>query len=261
MPQGIPQIDDMADASRTIIITGASQGIGAATAIMAAARGYQVCINYRQNRRAAEQVLEKISAGGGRGMIFAADVGNEAEVVSMFDATEKEFGAVDALVNNAGIVQPQTDFLQISVARFEKILRTNLIGAFLCAREALRRMSTEAGGNGGAIVNISSVAARTGSPFEYVDYAASKGGLDSLTAGLAREAAPLGVRVNTVRPGFVHTDMHAKGGEANRVERLSAKIPLRRGGAPEEVARAVLWLISDEAAYAVGSTIDVSGGV
>jgi NAD(P)-dependent dehydrogenase (short-subunit alcohol dehydrogenase family) len=251
----------MPDIDRTVIITGAGQGIGAATAVMAAASGYQVCINYRQNRLAAEEVLESIIADGGRGMMFAADVGNEAEVAAMFDATETKFGPVSALVNNAGILQKQTNALQIDTARFRGILRTNLLGAFHCCKEAIARMSTENGGSGGAIVNVSSVAARTGAPFEYVDYAASKGALDTLTKGLAREAATVGVRVNTVQPGLIYTAMHAKGGEAGRVDRLRDRIPMRRGGQPDEVARAVLWLLSDQAAYAVGTTIAVTGGV
>lgn len=247
--------------NKTIIITGASQGIGAATAILAAARGYSVCINYLGSEAAATQVLATIEEKGGTGVTVAADVGDEQQVKRLFDEAEENLGPVCALVNNAGILETQSDFLHIDVQRFERILRTNLIGAFLCAREAVRRMSTENGGKGGGIVNISSVAARTGAPHEYIDYAASKGALDTMTVGLAREAAPLGIRVNTVRPGFIHTDMHAKGGEPNRVERLSAKIPLRRGGEAIEVASAVLWLLSEEAAYAVGTTIDVAGGV
>lgn len=246
---------------KTILITGASQGIGAATAVLAAARGYDVCINYLGNETAAKQVLATIEERGGSGITISADVRDEQQVQRLFDETTEKLGPVDALVNNAGIVGKQTDFLGIDVQRFEKILQTNLIGAFLCAKEAVRRMSTEAGGKGGGIVNVSSVAARTGSPHEYVDYAASKGALDTMTVGLAREAAPLGIRVNSVRPGFIHTDMHAKGGEPNRVQRLSAKIPLRRGGEADEVATAILWLLSDEAAYAAGTTIDVAGGV
>jgi NAD(P)-dependent dehydrogenase (short-subunit alcohol dehydrogenase family) len=251
----------MSEPKGTIVVTGASQGIGAAIALLAAAEGYSVCLNYLRNDAAAKQVLASIMESGGTGIVVAADVGIESHVKNLFDTAENELGPVRALVNNAGILEKQADFLHISLQRFARILQTNLTGAFLCAKEALHRMSTANGGGGGAIVNISSVAARTGAPFEYVDYAASKGGLDSLTTGLAREAAPLGVRVNSVRPGFIHTGMHAKGGEANRVERLCKSIPLRRGGEPEEVARAVLWLLSDKASYAVGTTIDVSGGV
>jgi NAD(P)-dependent dehydrogenase (short-subunit alcohol dehydrogenase family) len=250
-----------ASLNKTIIITGASQGIGAATAILAALQGYSVCINYLSNEKAARQVLATIEKNGGRGITLAANVADEQQVKRMFDRAEENLGPVRALVNNAGILETQTDFIQIDVQRFERILQTNLIGPFLCAREAVRRMSTENGGQGGGIVNISSVAARTGAPHEYVDYAASKGALDTMTVGLAREAAPLGIRVNSVRPGFIHTAMHAKGGEPNRVERLSTKIPLRRGGEVDEVASAVLWLLSEKAAYAVGATIDVAGGV
>jgi NAD(P)-dependent dehydrogenase (short-subunit alcohol dehydrogenase family) len=247
--------------NKTIIITGASQGIGAATALLAAEQGYSVCINYHSNENAARQVLASIEENGGSGIAVAADVGNEQQVKHLFDEAEESLGPVCALVNNAGILERQTDFMHIDVQRFERILQTNLIGPFLCSREAVRRMSTENGGQGGGIVNISSVAALTGAPHEYIDYAASKGALDTMTVGLAREAAPLGIRVNSVRPGFIHTEMHAKGGEPNRVERLSAKIPLRRGGEAAEVASAVLWLLSEEAAYAVGATIDVAGGV
>jgi len=250
-----------ASLNKTIVITGASQGIGAATAKLAAARGYSVCINYLSSDKAAGQLLATIRENGGTGIAVAADIGDEQQVKRLFDEAEENLGPVCALVNNAGILETQTDFMHIDVQRFDRILRTNLIGAFLCAREAVHRMSTENGGGGGGIVNISSVAARTGAPHEYVDYAASKGALDTMTVGLAREAAPLGIRVNTVRPGFIHTDMHAKGGEPDRVQRLSTKIPLRRGGEVDEVATAILWLLSDEAAYAVGTTIDVAGGV
>lgn len=251
----------MSKSKGTIIVTGASQGIGASVARLAGAQGYAVCVNYLQNGELANEVLADVKSTGAAAIAVPGDVGDSADVIRIFDVAEKELGPVRALVNNAGIVGRQTDFLHIDVDRFRQILETNLIGAFLMCQEALRRMSIRNGGQGGGIVNISSVAARTGSAHEYVDYAASKGALDSMTAGLAREAAPLGVRVNTVRPGFIHTGMHAKGGEPDRVHRLSAQIPLRRGGEPDEVALATLWLLSDEAAYAVGTTIDVSGGV
>jgi NAD(P)-dependent dehydrogenase (short-subunit alcohol dehydrogenase family) len=228
---------------------------------MAAGAGYRVCINYRQESAAAERIVRDIVAAGGEAISVAADVSDEAAVQAMFAEAEDRLGPLTVLVNNAGIVARQTTFDDIDTARFNRLLGTNVIGAFNCAREALRRMSTAQGGAGGAIVNVSSVAARSGSPFEYVDYAASKGALDTMTAGLAREAGPQGVRVNLVRPGFIYTDMHAAGGEPARVDRLAPGIPLQRGGHPEEVARAILWLASDAAGYVAGATLDITGGV
>ena len=252
----------MSEISRgTIIITGASRGIGAATALIAGDAGYDVCVNYLQDRDAAEAIVSRILGNGHRAISVAADVSIEDDVRKLFDKAEDQLGSVTALVNNAAILQTQTDFLRIDAARLERILKVNVIGSFLCAREAVQRMSVCNGGSGGGIVNISSVAARTGAPNEYIDYAMSKGALDSMTAGLAREVAAKGIRVNTVRPGFIYTDMHAQGGEPGRVDRLSSGIPLKRGGEPEEVARAIMWLLSDEAAYAVGSIVDVTGGV
>jgi NAD(P)-dependent dehydrogenase (short-subunit alcohol dehydrogenase family) len=228
---------------------------------MAAANGYAVGVNYARDHAAARDVVEQIRSAGGQAAAIQADVGNETEVRAMFDMAEVSLGRISALVNNAGIVDRQTTLTSVNAERFERILRTNVIGAFHCAKEAVARMSFKSGGQGGAIVNVSSVAARTGSPFEYADYAASKGALDSMTAGLAREVAPLGIRVNTVRPGFICTDMHADGGEPGRVDRLAPGIPLGRGGYPGEVARGILWLCSDEAGYVVGTTLDVAGGV
>jgi len=245
----------------TIIITGASRGIGAATALMASESGYDVCVNYRQNRVAAVAIVEQIESNDGRAIAVAADVSIEGDVRMLFDTAAEQLGSISALVNNAAILETQTQFSGIDTARLDRVLKTNVVGCFLCAQEAVNRMSIPDGGKGGGIVNVSSVAARTGAPNEYIDYAMSKGALDSMTAGLAREVAPLGIRVNTVRPGFIHTDMHADGGEPGRVDRLSTGIPLKRGGDPEEVARAILWLLSDEAGYAVGSIIDVTGGV
>lgn len=244
-----------------IVITGASRGIGAATALRAAEEGYDVCVNYRRRKDAADRIVAAIHDRGNRAIAAAADVGNADDVAGLFDRAEESFGPVTALVNNAAVVATQTEFAGVDVARLEHIFRVNVFGSFLCAKEAVRRMSVPNGGRGGAIVNVSSVAARTGAPHEYVDYAMSKGALDTMTVGLAREAAPLGIRVNAVRPGFIHTEMHADGGEPDRVARLAPRIPLRRGGEPDEVARAILWLLSDAAGYAVGTFIDVAGGV
>lgn len=244
-----------------IVVTGASRGIGAATALRAADEGYDVCVNYHYRKDAADKIVAAIRDRGYRAIAAAADIGNADDVAELFDRAEKALGPVIALVNNAAIVATQTELAGIDVERLERIFRVNVFGAFLCAKEAIRRMSVQDGGRGGAIVNVSSVAARTGAPFEYVDYAMSKGALDTMTIGLAREAAPLGVRVNAVRPGFIHTEMHADGGEPGRVERLAPRIPLQRGGEPDEVARAILWLLSDAAGYAVGTSIDVTGGV
>jgi len=245
----------------TIIVTGASRGIGAATALMAADAGYDVCVNYRDDKEAAESIVGQILGAGHQAIAVAADVSKEDDVSRLFATAEEQLGSMTALVNNAAILETQTDFAGIDAARLARILNVNVVGAFLCAQAAVKRMSAANGGNGGGIVNVSSVAARTGAPHEYVDYAMSKGALDSMTAGLAREVAPLGIRVNTVRPGFIYTEMHAGRGEPRRVDRLSSGIPLQRGGEPEEVARAIMWLLSDAADYAVGSVIDVTGGV
>ncbi len=228
---------------------------------MAADAGFSVCVNYRQDRDAAAAIVKQILDTGQQAIAVAADVSKEDDVRKLFDMAEEQLGSITALVNNAAILEPQADFAGIDAARLERILQVNVVGAFLCAQAAVKRMSVANGGSGGGIVNVSSVAARTGAPHEYVDYAMSKGALDSMTAGLAREVAPLGIRVNTVRPGFIHTEMHADGGEPDRVDRLSSGIPLQRGGEPEEVARAIMWLLSDAAAYAVGSVIDVTGGI
>ena len=242
------------------VITGGSRGIGAATAQLAAARGYAVCVNYRRNRTAAESVVRAIERAGGKAIAVAADVASEADVVRLFETVDRELGPVTALVNNASILETQMRLEDMDAARLQRIFAINVTGCFLCAREAVRRMSTQRGGQGGAIVNVSSVAARTGSPGEYVDYAASKGALDTMTIGLAKEVAEQGIRVNAVRPGLIYTDIHASGGEPGRIERLKESVPLKRGGQPEEVARAILWLASEEASYVTGSFIDVSGG-
>jgi len=242
------------------LITGASRGIGAATARLAAARGYAVCVNYRTNRRAADEVVTGIVAEGGRALAVAADVSADEDVVRLFRTVDAELGPPGALVNNAGILERQTRVERIDAARIDRIFATNVRGAFLCAREAVRRMSTAHGGAGGAIVNVSSRAAQLGAPGEYVDYAASKAALDALTIGLAREVASEGIRVNGVRAGIIYTDIHADGGEPGRVDRLGPTLPMRRGGDAVEVARAILWLLSDEASYSTGTFIDVSGG-
>ncbi len=242
------------------IITGASRGIGAATALLAAERGYAVCVNYRENREAANRVVDTIKAGGGRAIAVQADVSQEADVLRLFTTCDDSLGRVTALVNNAGGLETQMRVDAMDAARLHRTLANNVIGPFLCAREAVRRMSRERGGAGGTIVNVSSVAARLGSPGEYVDYAAAKGAIDTFTLGLAQEVASEGIRVNAVRPGFIYTDIHASGGEPGRVDRVKEFVPMRRGGTADEVARAIVWLLSDEASFTTGSFIDVSGG-
>jgi NAD(P)-dependent dehydrogenase (short-subunit alcohol dehydrogenase family) len=245
---------------KVLLITGASRGIGAATARLAARRGWAVAVNYHRQADAAQAVVDAIRADGGRAVALAGDVANEADVLRLFADTEAALGPLSALVNNAGVLAPQMPLADMDVARWQRMLATNVLGPLLCCREAVRRLSTRRGGQGGAIVNVSSAAARLGSPGEYVDYAASKGALDTLTLGLAKEVAAEGIRVNGVRPGFIYTDMHADGGEPGRVDRVKAGIPLQRGGQPEEVAAAILWLLSDEASFTTGHMLDVAGG-
>lgn len=246
--------------SGVVVVTGGGRGIGAATARLAAQRGYAVCVNYRKNQRAAEQVVRAIASSGGQAIAVAGDVSAEADVARLFVTSEKELGALTALVNNAAILETQMRVDEMDAGRLHRVFSTNVVGSFLCAREAVRRMSIKHGGRGGAIVNVSSGAARLGSPGEYVDYAASKGAIDTLTIGLSREVAEEGIRVNGVRPGFIYTEMHASGGEPNRVERVKQMVPMKRGGQPEEVATAIMWLLSDEASYVTGTFIDVTGG-
>jgi NAD(P)-dependent dehydrogenase (short-subunit alcohol dehydrogenase family) len=246
--------------NKTILVTGGGRGIGAACARLAAQQGYRVCINYRSDAAAAAQVVTAIEQAGGEAWAIRADVALEADVERMFALIDARFGRLDALVNNAGILAPQMRVDEMDAARIARIMMTNVVGSFLCAREAVRRMSTRHGGSGGAIVNLSSRAAVLGSPGEYVDYAASKAAIDALTIGLAKEVAAEGIRVNGVRPGLIHTTMHADGGEPGRVERLQSSVPMERGGEPDEVARAVMWLLSDGASYTTGSFIEVSGG-
>ena len=243
-----------------MLITGASRGIGAATARQAAREGYAVLLSYRQQAAAAAALVAEISAAGGQARAIQADVDREADVLRLFAELDEEHGRLDVLVNNAGMLERQMRLDQMDVARWQRVLNTNVIGTFLCCREAIARMSSRRGGNGGAIVNVSSMAARLGSPNEYIDYAAAKGAVDSLTIGLARELAEDGIRVNAVRPGLIATDIHAAGGEPGRIERLKGSVPLQRGGAPEEVAEAILWLASPRASYCTGTFIDVSGG-
>lgn len=243
-----------------MLITGGSQGIGAATATLAAKRDYTVCINYNENEAAASEIVSKINASGGKSIAIKADVSKEEEVVRLFEYIDKNVGAISALVNNAGIIEPQMRFVDMKLERWQKVLATNVIGSFLCAREAIKRMSTKNKGAGGSIVNLSSVAARLGAPFEYIDYAASKGAIDSMTIGLAKEVAEENIRVNGVRPGIIDTGLHAKGGDPGRFERMQSTIPIKRGGQPEEVANTILWLLSEEASYVTGAIFDVTGG-
>jgi NAD(P)-dependent dehydrogenase (short-subunit alcohol dehydrogenase family) len=243
-----------------MIVTGGSRGIGAATARLGAQRGYAVCLSYRRNADAAQAVVTDIEKAGGEAIAVAADVAVEADVLRLFETVDQRLGRLDALVNNAGMLEHQQRVDQMSAERIERVLRANVLGSFLCAREAVRRMSTRHGGRGGAIVNVSSMAARLGAPNEYVDYAASKGAIDSMTIGLAKEVAAEGIRVNAVCPGVIYTDLHAAGGEPGRVDRVKSAVPMQRGGTADEVARAILWLLSDEASYSTGAFIDVSGG-
>jgi NAD(P)-dependent dehydrogenase (short-subunit alcohol dehydrogenase family) len=243
-----------------MLITGAGRGIGAATARMAAARGYTVAVNYLANAAAAQAVVDDIQGAGGQAFLVQGDVAQEADVLRMFEAVMAQAGRLDVLVNNAGILEQMMSVVDMSAERLQRVFNTNVVGLMLCCREAVKRMARSQGGSGGAIVNISSVAAKLGSPFEYVDYAASKGAVDSITLGLAKELATDGVRVNGVRPGLVYTDIHASGGEAGRVDRLAVNVPMQRGGQPEEVAEAVLWLASEAASYVTGTWLDVSGG-
>jgi len=242
------------------LVTGGSRGIGRATAILLAQSGYKVVINYQRNRQAADEVVNAIRDAGGEAMAIKADIADELQVMAMFAEIDNAFGPLTALVNNAGILFQQSTIENLTADRINRVLATNVTGYFLCCREAVKRMAYRHGGEGGSIVNVSSAAARLGSPGEYVDYAASKGAIDTLTTGLSLEVAAQGIRVNGVRPGFIYTDMHASGGEAGRVDRVKFSLPMQRGGQPEEVAEAIAWLLSQKASYVTGSFIDLAGG-
>jgi NAD(P)-dependent dehydrogenase (short-subunit alcohol dehydrogenase family) len=246
--------------TKAILITGGSRGIGRATALLAGKRGWSVGVNYVGNSAAAERTVADVVAAGGRALAIQGDVAREADVVAMFDATQQAFGGLDGLVNNAGIVAPSLPLTEISAERLRRVFDTNILGAYLCAREAARRLARGRGGRGGVIVNVSSAAARLGAPNEYVDYAGSKGAMDTMTMGLAKELGPEGVRVNGVRPGLIDTEIHASGGRPDRAATLGASTPLGRAGTAEEVAEAIVWLASDAASYVNGAILDVSAG-
>lgn len=245
---------------KIMLITGASRGIGAETARRAALDGFDVCVNYHSNQSAALEVVERVRSIGQKAIAVQADVSIEEQVIELFKAVDQQLGCLTALVNNAGILEQQSDFENISLQRLKRVFDTNVGGSFLCAREAVKRMAHKYGGKGGTIINLSSRAAVLGSAHEFVDYAACKGAIDTMTIGLATEVGDQGIRVNAVRPGLIYTDMHANGGEAGRVDRMKSGVPMQRGGLPTEVARAILWLASDDSAYTTGSFIDVSGG-
>lgn len=245
---------------KVLLVTGGSRGIGAATARLAARQGWAVAVNYRGNSLAADEVVREIRAAGGSAITVQADVADEAQVLRMFEQVDAKLGRLNGLVNNAGVVDVSARVDEMSLARWRRMFDINVIGSLLCAREAVRRMSTRHGGEGGAIVNLSSAAARLGSPGQYVDYAAAKGAIDAFTIGLAKEVAGEGIRVNAVRPGLIETEIHASGGLPNRVKDLQHQVPMQRGGTAEEVAQAIVWLLSDAASYTTMSLIDVSGG-
>ncbi len=246
--------------NKVLLVTGGSRGIGAATALLAAQSGWAVAVNYTANSLAADEVVRQIRASGGQAMSVQADVADEAQVLRMFEHIDAKFGRLTGLVNNAGVVDVTARVDEMSVARWKRMFDINVIGSLICAREAVRRMSTRHGGEGGSIVNVSSAAARLGAPGQYVDYAAAKGAIDAFTIGLAKEVAAEGVRVNAVRPGLIETEIHASGGLPNRVKELQHLVPAQRGGTAEEVAQGIVWLLSDSASYTTMSFLDISGG-
>ena len=245
---------------KTLLVTGGSRGIGAATALLAAQHGYSVAVNYATHSAAADEVVRKIRAAGGRAFSVQADVAVEKDIMAMFKKIDIEFGRLDALVNNAGVVDQTSRVDAMTLARLQRMFAVNVFGSFLCAREAVKRMSTLGGGIGGAIVNVSSAAARIGSPGQYVDYAAAKGAIDTFTIGLAREVAAEGIRVNAVRPGIIETDIHASGGLPNRARDVAPQVPMQRAGSADEVAQSIVWLLSDSASYTTGALLDIAGG-
>jgi NAD(P)-dependent dehydrogenase (short-subunit alcohol dehydrogenase family) len=245
---------------KTILITGASRGIGRETALLCGQRGWSVAVNYAENEKAAEDTAEKVREAGGRAMTVKGDVAVEADVIAMFEKTQRELGRLSGVVINAGIIAPALPLADMSVGRLRRVFEVNVLGAYLCARESARRLSRDRGGEGGSVVLLSSAAARLGSPFEFVDYAGSKGALDTLTIGLSKELARQDVRVNAVRPGLIDTDIHASGGQPDRAQRLGATTPMGRSGHPKEIAEAIVWLLGDASSYTTGALIDVSGG-
>ena len=245
---------------KTLLVTGGSRGIGAATALLAARQGYSVAVNYATHSAAADEVVRKIRAAGGRAFSVQADVAVEKDIMAMFKKIDIEFGRLDALVNNAGVVDQTSRVDAMTMARLQRMFAVNVFGSFLCAREAVKRMSTLGGGIGGAIVNVSSAAARIGSPGQYVDYAAAKGAIDTFTIGLAREVAAEGIRVNAVRPGIIETDIHASGGLPNRARDVAPQVPMQRAGSADEVAQSIVWLLGENSAYTTGALLDIAGG-